>query len=329
MARKPPALGVVESLSAGFESVNRIVWVLLFPLVLDLFLWLGPQLSIAPLVQRALDWYSENAGGTLAEATAQSGGDDPVRLFLEGMSGDFNLFRLLVSSFASIPSAVTGPLTGFSSVTHIDSVPLMAVLVAAFEVLGVLLGCLYLGTIAQQVRDGRVDLSRLGRRVWRYWLGVLGCAAVLLALGLGAGIASSILIVAASLISPQLGMALALALMMVWWGALFVVLLFTFFVVDAVVISEVGPWKAFTNSITVVSRNFGASVGLILLLWVIGGGTRVIWDALPNQTWGTLAAILMNAYIGSGAAAASLLFYQSRLAQVKQMTERGASRVIS
>ena len=327
MATKPPALGIIDSLSAGFESINRIIWVLLFPLLLDLFLWAGPQLSVAPIIQRALSWYDQAAAGQMAELAAQTG-SDPLREVLEGIGGDFNLFRLLTSGFASIPSAVNGPLQGFAPVSQIDSIPLVVFLVVGLELLGTFVGCLYLGVIAQQVRDGRVDLPLLLKRVWSYWLSMLGCVGLLLALGLSAGIASSILIFGASLISAALGTALALLLITLWWGMLFVLLIFTYFVVDAVVVSQVGPWKAFVNSITVVSRNFGSSVGLILLLWVIMGGTQVIWSALPNQTWGTLAAIPINAYVGSGVAAASLTFYQSRLAQISRAGERGAARVI-
>src|ERR1041384_7064582 len=41
--REAPPTGVIETLSAGYAAVNRQPWVLLLPVLLNLFLWLGPR----------------------------------------------------------------------------------------------------------------------------------------------------------------------------------------------------------------------------------------------------------------------------------------------
>ena len=51
--RKPaPALpklpGIIDTLSAGFQTVNRHLYLLLVPILLDLFYWLGPRLTVKP-----------------------------------------------------------------------------------------------------------------------------------------------------------------------------------------------------------------------------------------------------------------------------------------
>ena len=52
---------LVETISQGFGAVNRRLWVLAIPFALDLFYWLGPRLSVQPLIDqfarlaRALD----------------------------------------------------------------------------------------------------------------------------------------------------------------------------------------------------------------------------------------------------------------------------------
>lgn len=50
--RKP--LGAIDALSAGFELVLRRPWILLVPLALDLFLWLGPQIQAKPVFEQML-----------------------------------------------------------------------------------------------------------------------------------------------------------------------------------------------------------------------------------------------------------------------------------
>src|SRR6266498_578091 len=42
----PPPPGVIGSLKAGFDVVSRHVLLILLPFGLDLFLWLGPRLSV-------------------------------------------------------------------------------------------------------------------------------------------------------------------------------------------------------------------------------------------------------------------------------------------
>ena len=48
----PRATGVVDSLSAGFGVVNGQPWIILIPILLDMFFLYGPRVSIAPLVSQ-------------------------------------------------------------------------------------------------------------------------------------------------------------------------------------------------------------------------------------------------------------------------------------
>ena len=47
----PPPPGVVGSLRAGFDAIASHVAVVLLPLALDIFLWLGPRLRVDRLFQ--------------------------------------------------------------------------------------------------------------------------------------------------------------------------------------------------------------------------------------------------------------------------------------
>ena len=45
-------LGVIASLMAGFEMIGRHLSLIALPVLLDLLLWLGPRISVAPLVEQ-------------------------------------------------------------------------------------------------------------------------------------------------------------------------------------------------------------------------------------------------------------------------------------
>src|SRR5207248_10596490 len=66
--REAPPTGVIETLSAGYAAVHRQPWVLLLPILLNLFLWLGPHVSysplVGPIVTDAAEWTRQVAFGT-------------------------------------------------------------------------------------------------------------------------------------------------------------------------------------------------------------------------------------------------------------------------
>src|SRR5512138_3428373 len=59
----PPPPGVIGSLRAGFDAVSSHVVLILLPAVLDIFLWLGPRLSmnklIGPVLPSNFKWMPE------------------------------------------------------------------------------------------------------------------------------------------------------------------------------------------------------------------------------------------------------------------------------
>ena len=47
---KPQNATLVDSISEGYAAINRRPWLVLIPLLLNLYLWFGAQVSMAPLI---------------------------------------------------------------------------------------------------------------------------------------------------------------------------------------------------------------------------------------------------------------------------------------
>lgn len=317
--------GVIETLSAGFELVNKMIWIMLLPIVVDILLWKGPLLSIAPAFKSLLAAYADALPQQLQQPEVSSSilGErvqsfEQLRQGLEAAAEHFNLLSLLVTNIAVVPSI------GFTSqevaewvITISQPATIIAVAIV-LELVGVLLGVLYLGLLAQQVRDGRIDPLRLARSVWRYWLSIVGFLLIVLGAALFVGVPAGLFAGVMFVISAGLGAGLMAVFATLLNVGLMLAMVYLFFLPDAVVVSEVGPIRAVSNSVKVVAGNFWSAIGLIVITFIIVAGTRVIWEYLSAETWGIVAAMVGNAYIASGLSAASMLFYKTRLAGMRE-----------
>ncbi|MBI2939712.1 MAG: hypothetical protein HYY04_04675 [Chloroflexi bacterium] len=320
-ARSVP--GVIETLSAGFESINRMLWILAFPIGIDLLLWAAPRLSVARLISRLFDGYMRLLTMVEGEAT---GFDvrwiEQQRLAADGLREgleDGNLLGTVARTMASIPSIHPDQLMAANQTERVIELVSLRDAVGAFvllQLVGLFIGAVYYGLIAQQVRDGRLDPSTIVGRATRYWLSMLGFIALLFGLTLGVGLPVGVVIAVLTLVSPLLGAVVGQAVGLVVVLAYVASLIYLFFLVDAIVVSEVGPIRAALSSVRVVHRNFWPALGLLVLLFVISAGMGIIWNGLGRQPFGLVVGIVGNAYVMSGLIAASMLFYRHRAANL-------------
>lgn len=301
--------GVIDTLSNGYSVVNRNPWILLLPILLDLFLWLGPQLSAARLVSRTLSLavpLSGNAGAaTLLEA--------PQQQELVQAAEGFNLLAALAPSVVGVPSllaalGIRDPLRS----TAVETWDSAALIFLGSALLGVLLGSLYYGAVSQVIRGRGVRARRLAGGVWRAWGRVLLYLLLLGGAGLVLGVPIGLLVIGAIQISANLGsLLLSLATMVLVWVGVYL-----YFVPDAIFVSQVGPLRAVRNSVTVVRGNFWSAIGFVVLVTVLLLGMGQVWALLAGRMQEPLGlglAILGHAYIASGVIAASMSFYRERI----------------
>ena len=108
--REAQPTGVIETLSAGYAAVNQQLWVLLLPVLLNLFLWLGPHVSysllIDPAVTRAAEWTRQATVGPrpVVRDPDVINGLEQTRQWIVARSDDLNGFEALVWSPLGLPS---------------------------------------------------------------------------------------------------------------------------------------------------------------------------------------------------------------------------------
>jgi hypothetical protein len=301
----PRATGIIDTLSAGFGVVNQRPWIVLIPVLMDLFFVFGPRISIVPLVSRLVSMpaFERSLGGGMAPETA--------RAEVIAIAEDLNLLALLSPGGVSVPSVV--PLLGLSrgAITYIDSGGAAFGIGLGALLLGALLGCVYRAILAQGARDSVLSPLRLPRDAGVAWLRVV-LFAMLLAVAMFmvviplAFVAALVSLVAAGAAMLVTGLVVTLSL---------VVQLYLFFTPDAIFMSRVGPIEAMRRSVQVVHAGAWSALTFAVLITVALIVMAQVWSALAGQAgWGLALAIVGNAYIVSGLVAASMLFYQERMA---------------
>jgi hypothetical protein len=296
---------LIETIGQGFELVNRHLWMLLVPLVLDLSYWLSPVLSISGVLSR-LQAFVAAQPQVLAEPGLEV---LPADLRQYGLTntqyGLLNFVRPVLPSLAEPPA----PLLGLSWALD-GALPLLGSFLL-INLLVVVASTLYLIPLADRVRGvERVRLTA-GR-----FAKTLGSFAAIVAVVVGVVLLSILPFAIAAALAATLSVELSLLVIFLWIVLFYWLGFTTAFSFDAVVLSDVGPLRALLTSLFIIQRSFWSSIGLLILGQLILAGMRLVWQPFTANTIGVLVAIVGSAYITTGLAAAHLIFYRDRLSRV-------------
>lgn len=314
--------GIVDTLSSGYQVVNRHLWVLLLPVCLDLLLLLGPWVSVAPLVEPFL----EDGSALVRDAASQEGGTsatvaseyEQLRTTLVAQLRETNVLGVIAQGPLAVPSAAillvggVGFAVQAERFTHVESWGTGLLLVAALLVTAVIYGGLYRALLARQVRGRSESAAVLLVRFPRDLKHVVQLGLIVFGAALLAAFPATILLGLASALVPPLAAFLFLLLLV----GLVYVEIHLLFALDAVFVSGTGPRAAIRRSVAIIRAYWWPAVGLLLLTWLILSGMSIVWELLATTLDRPLAlsiAILGNAYIASGLIAARMVFYRDRM----------------
>ena len=306
-------MSIIDTLSEGFRTVTRRLWIIIVPVALDVFLWLGPKLSVAPVIRDALATLQDamrmmTPGGVVDTSLSES-----FQLMadeLQATIGQTNLFALLAWGRLGMPSiAALRPIDpAVDRIIEVTGGVQMFGLQIALLFAGLLVASLFLSLLGQEVRGEGVRLGVLVQSVPRYWLRLTTILAPL-------GIALVVAFTTALMLGP---LAFIVAALLAW------LLLYVSFVPQAITMADERPLRALWLSFAIVRYNFWPTVGLILLTNVIGSGLSLVWRGVMGTPSGVLLAILGNAYIGSGLTAAAFIFFRDRVAMWRDKQQLGS-----
>lgn len=299
--------GVLATIAQGFDLTSKQPWLLLLPVLLDIFYWLGPRLSLRPLIEQ------------LAALAPQEGPIVAYSALLLELAPRTNLFTTLTVRFVGVPAlmvGVTPAVTPLSPpVFELTSWTVLAGLLAAFALLGLLLTAVYYILIAHALRRQEHGGPPLSRSAWaldvgRTWRRLVGLMLVF--------------IVNVLVVYTPLAIVSGLVMLLNSFLGLLVLMIGPVLIFWLVVLMSLTPagmavngrplWPALLESVRLVYANWVPTLTLLLAIVVIS--TLLDWLLVLADTggWLTLANIFGHAFVSTALVAALFIFYRDRYA---------------
>ncbi len=311
----PPRM--MNAIIAGFNVVANNLALLVLPIVLDLYLWLGPQVSVQKVLKPMIDetvrlLQQINSPELASQMTIISDVWDEIL-------ANFNLVgavRTLPIGVPSLMSSVRSAATplGAATLFEVPNLTLGFGIWIVVLTVGFIAGSLYFSMLAQATADTSTVFEIKT---------FLNKTALSLALTLGLLIGLIILIIPAlmlvsviALISPGLGdFAMLFAGILLIWMILPLI-----FTPHAIYTLKFGLVASAMTSVRLV-RHFLPGTGIFLIVaLVIARGMDVLWRVPPASSWITLVGILGHAFIYTAVFAASFVYFRGGLRWMAENT---------
>lgn len=316
----PPPPGVFGSLKAGFDVVSNRVVLILIPLCLDLFLWLGPRFSVDGLLSPSFQFLFERArlGAAESDAARVAQLQSLMAVWLQ----DFNLLSLLskmqlfpvgVSSLSAQILPVENPF-GISNIVIVSSAWIMLGLAVVLVPLGWVGGGVYYRQVARSILGGEEAgigfLDAVAQTLLLSVIWTFGLVFILVPLTLVIGMFA--------LISPLLGnIAVFVFLFLSFW-----LIVPLFFAPHGIFVRRQNAFRSIFSSLQMIRFSLPTSGLFVLSAILLSRGLDLLWSAPKNDSWLTLVGFAGHAFITTVLLAASFIYYRDMTDWMKIVYEK-------
>jgi hypothetical protein len=307
----PPPPGVIGSLRAGFDAVSSHIGLILLPVVLDMFLWLGPRLSVDGLINPFFKLIFDQARTTLTSSTDLKRFTEYQSVFSE-LIGRFNLLSLFgklqafpigISSLLAQTMPVETPF-GSQSIVQVSSAPVLIGLALLLIVAGWVAGALYFRWVSGTVlgdakREAGITVIRA--IVQTLILSVLWVIGLLMVF-----IPATFVLTILTLLSPALASgAFLIMLILSFW-----LIVPLFFTPHGIFVRRQNAFHSVFTSLRMARFTLPTSGLFVLCAFLLSTGLNYLWSVPPDDSWMTIVGIGGHAFIRTALLAASFVYYR-------------------
>lgn len=304
----PPSPNLITALRAGFDAISNNIALILFPIALDLLLWLGPHLRLTRFMEASLGQLAslEDLSAAGMAEFIESG-----REFWSFVAEQFNLLAALRSYPVGVTSLMVSrfPMRAPFGEPFSWELESLAVAVAAWlaiTLLGLLAGTLYYSAVAQAALSGAVDWRQALAQWPKAGAQVLFLALLWAGIMLGAGIPGGFVVSLAALGGFTLGQC-AVVMYACFLSWLLLPLLFS---PHGIFVNQHNVYAALKNSARLTRLTFPSTALFFLIVILLSKGLDVLWLVPEETSWMTLIGVAGHAFVTTGLLASSFVYYR-------------------
>jgi len=302
----PPPPGVIGSLKAGFDAVSNHILLILIPLALDLFLWLGPRLSVSKVLGPlyAIMFAQARRGLTSQDdiqrfASFQKIFDEAMQHFnLVSLVSKLQTFPVGISSLLARTMPADSPMS--QSIVQVTSPLVFLGYMLLLIVVGWTIGGLYFRWVSGTVL-GQAGISPLRAIFQTFVLSVLWFMAMIVV-----SVPVMMVLTLLMFINPLLASgALFIFVMLYFW-----VIVPLFFVPHGIFIRGQNAFYSILTSFKMARFTLPTSGMFVFSAFILSSGLDYLWSVPKSNSWMTLVGISGHAFITTALLAASFVYYR-------------------
>ena len=319
-----PPPGILSSIKSGFDITANQIWIILFPLLLDLFLWLGPRLRVSNLLHTVSAQFDALAQEEIVPVA------DIQRLqesFQELLSLDINLFSFLrtfpigVSSLMSQTLSTSTPL-GEATSYQVGSAFVFFLWLGGLSFLGWILGGFYFAWIAKvSLQDEGQDFLWLGKTVLQATLLAIFWILILFVIGM------PLLLIFSIFAQINAGLAQIALILLAFFAMWLIVPIF--FSAHGIFTKKENLFRSMLSSLHLSRFTLPTSSFFVISIIILSQGFNILWLTPSSSSWMMLVGIIGHAFITTSLLAASFVYYREMNVWLETLLEKLDSKASS
>ena len=299
----PPPPGVISSIKAGFDTIATHITAILLPLLLNLFLWLGPRLRMNALFDLVKGdaiqiW---KAGGVSAEDIQR------VLTWYNDTIPAVNLFWLLrtlpigISSML-FPQATSATPFGNPSILQVGALNLLG-WIFLLTLVGWIGGGLYFRSVAWIITSNKEDQRlSIARAISQTMLISIFWSILLMMIGVPIFLILALVLQFSPFIANLLVLFVSLASM---W-----VIIPLFFWPHGVFLKKQNVITSIISSFQMARFTLPTSSMFVLTDFLLTFGLNFLWAIPPEDSWMTFVGIFGHSFVATALLAGSFIYYR-------------------
>jgi len=319
-----PPPGIVSSLKSGFDITANQVGIILFPVLLDLFLWFGPRLRVENLLRALLAQFdlfsSENLVSTAEFQRIQESLGELISL-------DLNLFSLLRTfpiGVSSLMGQVLPALTPLGEPTsyQINSAFAFFLWVVGLTFIGWILGSLYFTWVAKAtLKEEGQNLLWAGKTVLQATLLAILWTIILFVVG------TPLLIVFSIFMQINASLAQFALLLLAFFAMWLIVPIF--FSAHGIFTKKENLFRSVMSGLHLSRFTLPTSSFFVISIVILSQGFNILWLTPSASSWMMFVGILGHAFITTSLLAASFIYYHDMNIWLETLLEKLDSKATS